>query len=85
MRTKHDYEDKAFGPARSGMAPPAPERTPAAPGVLPERPDAEYLIDRPETVARVRVVRVGSFPGMLLADAQEIRRIINDHLLAGLS
>jgi hypothetical protein len=47
MRTKHDYEDKALGSARSGGSAPAPERTPTAPEVLevlPERPDAEYLL-----------------------------------------
>jgi len=45
------YEDKAFGavgPARPGQRAPAPGRPPADPDVLPERPDAEYLLEPPK-------------------------------------
>jgi hypothetical protein len=47
---RRDYEDKALvssGPARPEQRAPAPGRPPAPPGVLPERPDAEYLLEPP--------------------------------------
>jgi hypothetical protein len=58
---RRDYEDKALtgsGPARSGAGAPAPERPPAPSahaaqtGVLPERPDAEYLLSPEEPPKR---------------------------------
>jgi hypothetical protein len=53
------YEDKAMAAAGPGSVPgPAhPGAVPPAPGCLPERPDAEYLLEPPRPdAARVRAI-----------------------------